>query len=356
MSPTESRSEAGARLPFGPYRDQPVASVAVMDPDYLLDLLREAVGPAELRAEAARILVQRGKLVAPRPRPDSARSAEDGSDSSAPPPLGNKPEATSAALVPSAGRHIPVHGEDRPAANLLVQGSPTADPELGSGPFDAAASPSRSIAWLIGGLAGLAILLLVLRYEGGANGFGGGPDSLFAPASGSSAGHLGTGDEASTSAISVGSSGAAGAPPSDPTPAFDPSQPCGARVAGAIPATSAGDFLDSYQAVEFQVVRSKDTGRVTFLNSHDPYQGHFYVAIFPDDYAAFPQPPARHFQGRCVVVQGSVETYRGAPQIVLRDPGDIRIVEPDPGTSGVATSKAAGDDLPTGTVPATEDE
>lgn len=44
---------------------------------------------------------------------------------------------------------------------------------------------------------------------------------------------------------------------------------CDVRVPGAIPAESAGDHLDTFQAVEFEVVQAKDTGRVTFLNSVD---------------------------------------------------------------------------------------
>jgi micrococcal nuclease len=66
---------------------------------------------------------------------------------------------------------------------------------------------------------------------------------------------------------------------------------------------------------------------VTFLNSHDPYQGRFYVAVSPDDYGAFPEPPALYFPGKCVVVQGTVELYRGSPQIVLRSPDDMRVLE-----------------------------
>lgn len=114
--------------------------------------------------------------------------------------------------------------------------------------------------------------------------------------------------------------GPASPPPGTPAP-------CGARMAGAIPAESAADFVGTFQAVEFRVVRTSDTGRVTFLNSHDPYQGHFYVAIFPGDYGEFPAPPAIHFQSKCIVVQGSIELYRGTPQIVLRSAADVRLVE-----------------------------
>jgi DNA/RNA endonuclease YhcR with UshA esterase domain len=51
------------------------------------------------------------------------------------------------------------------------------------------------------------------------------------------------------------------------------------------------------------------------------------VAIFPTLYDQFPAPPAQHFRGRCVVVQGRVELYRGTPQLVVQTADDIRVVE-----------------------------
>jgi hypothetical protein len=50
------------------------------------------------------------------------------------------------------------------------------------------------------------------------------------------------------------------------------------------------------------------------------------VAIFPDDYAAFPAPPAEFLLQRCVVVRGHIETYRDTAQVVVQSPDDLRIV------------------------------
>ncbi len=102
--------------------------------------------------------------------------------------------------------------------------------------------------------------------------------------------------------------------------------PCGTLLDGTVDAASTVEYVDTFRAVEFRVVRTKDTGRVTFLNSHDPYQGHFYVAVFPGDYEKFPASPATHFDGKCIVVQGVIELYRGTPQIVLRSPDDVRVL------------------------------
>lgn len=101
---------------------------------------------------------------------------------------------------------------------------------------------------------------------------------------------------------------------------------CGARAEGAVEAQEAETLVGKTAAVEFRVARTFDSGKVTFLNSQDPYEGHFYVAIFPDDYGAFPAPPAEYFDGKCVVVQGRVELYRGTPQMVLKVTDDILVM------------------------------
>ena len=96
-------------------------------------------------------------------------------------------------------------------------------------------------------------------------------------------------------------SGAASGLVTGPVAAGMAADPCTAAVPGALDAVAALAAVDSFQAVAFRVVGTKDTGKVTFLNSHQPYQGHFYVAIFPTLYPEFPAPPAQYFNGRCVV-------------------------------------------------------
>ncbi len=98
---------------------------------------------------------------------------------------------------------------------------------------------------------------------------------------------------------------------------------CGQRVAGTVTAGEAARAVGQVVAAEFRVVRTKDTGKVTFLNSAEAYEGHFYVAVFPDDYPDFPAPPAEYFDGACVVVQGRVKMYKGSPEVVLKSADDI---------------------------------
>jgi len=276
-------------LPFGPYAGQDVASVAVIDPAYLLDLVREGVGPTALRAEAARALARRGRLGGRgrEPRPPRARWTES-----------SWPGAARLGAVPLRAV-VPAIGLAGLAAWGMVAGGGApgwAGHRDAAGP-GAASNGSAAIDAAAGRSAG----------------------STRPPGPG--AAPLGAGSQARVARPSNGTAAlAAAAAPPGTLP------PCGARVPGAIPAESAGDFVDTYQAVEFPVVRTKDTGRVTFLNSRDPYQGHFYVAIFPSDYGRYPEHPALYFRGKCVVVQGTIELYRGTAQMVLRSPDDVRIV------------------------------
>lgn len=286
------------RLPFGPYAGEDVASVAVIDPGYLLDLVHEGIGPAALRAEAARALAARGRL-GPRAADrdvggNTIGNTAGGSDEPPrnPPPLSGRPPPWALALA---------LGLVGVVAALLWS-----DRDVPAG-------------------AGERVPIAEARAPGGAGGTiprgAGGAPIARSPTAAEPA--------AVKTAPATPTAGPAGTP-----------LPCGARVPGAIPGAVAGDFVDTFQTVEFEVVRTKDTGKVTFLNSHEPYQGHFYVAIFPTDYDLYPEPPALWFRGKCIVVQGTIELYRGVPQMVLRSPDDVRVVE---GPGGAGERHPSGD-------------
>jgi hypothetical protein len=281
-----------ANLPFGPYAGQDVASVAVIDPNYLLDLVHEGIGSAELRAEAARALAARGRLV------PQGRLAPRGS-------VG--PDVGSTAGGPDEPSRAPRPPAGRPPPWALA---------LALGLLGVVAAVLWSDRDISGG--GERVPIAEARAPGG----------LAETPAHSIGGVIARSSTATRPAIAA--TAAAAEPAGTPLP-------CGARVPGAIPAAVAGDFVDTFQAVEFEVVQTKDTGKVTFLNSHEPYQGYFYIAIFPTDYALYPEPPALYFRGKCIVVQGTIELYRGVPQMVLRSPDDVRLVdEPEPSPTGTS--------------------
>ena len=72
-------------------------------------------------------------------------------------------------------------------------------------------------------------------------------------------------------------------------------------------------------------------GKPTFLNFHDPYQGYFKVLIWEDNrdrfIGAFPPNPETYFLSKRVRVKGSIEIYKGDPEVILSDPSQIWIVE-----------------------------
>lgn len=304
-----STPSPSARLPFGPYVGRTVDEVAVIDPGYLLDVIAEAVGPAELRAEAARALVVRQRLVGSAGQaslPRAQTSSSQGSSLTGQPQRGRWLRARIHSLPPWL--MLLVAG----ATFLLILslatlvgwpgrvGRPSAG--LGLADLGDASSPAQP------GIVGLA--------SAGKKPIALSTVDVRAPIS--QAGTISTTPGAGgvlSAELRAGQPGGQAAVP-----------PCGERVPGAISAAEARQYVDTFQAVEFKVVRTKDTGRVTYLNSHDPYHGHFYVAIFPGDYEKFSQPPALLFRGKCIVVQGLIELYRGTPQIVLRSPEDVRIL------------------------------
>ncbi len=97
-------------------------------------------------------------------------------------------------------------------------------------------------------------------------------------------------------------------------------------VEGAIGPEATYDAVGETATVVFFVVRTYNSGRAVFLNSNDPYQGYFYVVIFPERWNDFPEPPETYLLGRCVAITGRVQLYRGTPQIVLRDVAQLRVL------------------------------
>ncbi|MCS7157101.1 MAG: DNA-binding protein [Blastocatellia bacterium] len=69
-------------------------------------------------------------------------------------------------------------------------------------------------------------------------------------------------------------------------------------------------------------------GSPTFLNFERPYPDQvFTVVIWGSDRAKFGKPEVE-YKGKRVCVTGKIESYRGVPQIVLKDPQQIRVQEP----------------------------
>lgn len=62
-------------------------------------------------------------------------------------------------------------------------------------------------------------------------------------------------------------------------------------------------------------------GQPTFLNLDKAYPDQVFTAlIWGDDRGRFSSPPEMAYDGKKLCVSGVIETYKGKPQIVVRDP------------------------------------
>lgn len=89
----------------------------------------------------------------------------------------------------------------------------------------------------------------------------------------------------------------------------------------------AAQYYGQMVTVEGTIVLTKNTGKVVFLDFSPHWQVDLKVVIFPEDAAKFPSPPEEMFLNKKIRVTGLIEEYKGAPEIIVRDPSQIGIVE-----------------------------
>jgi micrococcal nuclease len=98
---------------------------------------------------------------------------------------------------------------------------------------------------------------------------------------------------------------------------------------GSISAVEAAAHIGDTATVCGYVASARylDRGRrPTFLNLEAPYPDQaFTVVIWGQDRRNFPNPPVRLYRNRNICVTGSIEAYRGKPQIVVAAAESIRI-------------------------------
>ena len=110
---------------------------------------------------------------------------------------------------------------------------------------------------------------------------------------------------------------------------------CGEQVIDALDTDKLLDIgynqPDKIITVEGEIVRTYyargSKGQPTFLNFHDPYEGYFAAVIWGDDRGKFPPNPESYYLYQKVRIKGKIEIYKGDPEIILRQPSQIWIVE-----------------------------
>ncbi len=95
----------------------------------------------------------------------------------------------------------------------------------------------------------------------------------------------------------------------------------------AIGWNEAHKYYDETKTVEGRIVASNNTGKVCFLNFHKDWRTHFTCVIFASDFERFPDHPESHYLNRRVRVTGLIKEYKGKPEIIIKSPAQIEIIE-----------------------------
>ncbi|HEX7518977.1 MAG TPA: thermonuclease family protein [Candidatus Deferrimicrobium sp.] len=79
--------------------------------------------------------------------------------------------------------------------------------------------------------------------------------------------------------------------------------------------------------VEGTIVRTHRAEKVLYLNFHANWKRYLTLVIFVKDLPLFPGNPETDYKGKKVRVRGEVKLYKDRPEMVVRSPGDITVVQ-----------------------------
>lgn len=110
----------------------------------------------------------------------------------------------------------------------------------------------------------------------------------------------------------------------------------GGQEGGWIPAAEAARHAGERGTVCGEVASTRyapsANGEPTFLNLGRAYPNQLFTAlVWGEDRPKFDEPPEERFRDRRICVTGKIMEYRGTPQIVVRRPDQIEIVEREGG-------------------------
>jgi hypothetical protein len=116
-----------------------------------------------------------------------------------------------------------------------------------------------------------------------------------------------------------------------PTATLVPPTPEPAACPNAVDWSQASAYVGQHVRVIGPVVggmfAEQSSGQPTFLDMGRtfPDAGRFTVVIWIEDRGKFPPNPETYYRGHTVCVTGTVELFRGSPQIVARSPEQLEI-------------------------------
>jgi hypothetical protein len=105
---------------------------------------------------------------------------------------------------------------------------------------------------------------------------------------------------------------------------------------GSISPSVAGLFIGEEKIVEGPVTAAERDANVVHLRVGKAPQD-MIVSLVIGLLNSFPPAPENYYPGKTVRVAGTIRSFRGVPEIVIRDAADIRVVD-----SGLAAPPATG--------------
>jgi len=71
---------------------------------------------------------------------------------------------------------------------------------------------------------------------------------------------------------------------------------------------------------------TRSKGQPTFINLDKPYPNQaFTVLVWRSDRDKFEKPPETMYSGKEICVTGMIQSYQGRPEIIVKDPSQIKI-------------------------------
>jgi len=95
---------------------------------------------------------------------------------------------------------------------------------------------------------------------------------------------------------------------------------------GYIGNQDAKKYLYREVPVQLTVKEVYNSGKVIWLMPDADRGSNFKVVIFPSVWGKWPQTPDVYYRGKTIRVTGLIKTYRGWPEVIVNDPGQIEIV------------------------------
>ncbi len=89
--------------------------------------------------------------------------------------------------------------------------------------------------------------------------------------------------------------------------------------------SDAHKYYNQYVIVEGTIVNTHNSGIVCFLNFDTDYQ-YFSAVIFASDFVGFPFIPEVFYLGKKVYIIGIIKEYNGSPEIIVKTPDQIKII------------------------------